>query len=143
MKNWNCPDCGAENTGAISLACKNCPKPRPRKWLPKDVVFPLYSPLDPSDETNKRVTLMERMLRAVPQIPKNDKGTIIDFLIGVRKEEKERPELEQDYDLIEIIDSFIKQIEIQVEYDFKEEIKKLNSTSKRVKKGIPVDETEP
>lgn len=52
MRKWQCGRCNAENTAEISLSCKSCQAPRPKKTLPRDLLFPLYEALDTRDETN-------------------------------------------------------------------------------------------
>lgn len=68
MEEWHCPNCKYVNSAEISIMCKVCQTPRPRRTLPEDLVFPLYKPVDPMLRWNKDVGKMEAMLEMVPII---------------------------------------------------------------------------
>lgn len=109
MKQWECPqgDCKHHNTVEMSLTCKRCKNPRPRSTLPKDLVFPLYVPLDPMKESNRQVAIMEKLLQIVPVIDSN--ANLEEMLKEIKQKEKEKgtKNLDKDFDKINTIEKFL------------------------------------
>ena len=125
MKQWECT-CKHQNTVEMSLTCKQCSNPRPRSTLPKDLVFPLYVPLDPTKERNRQVSIMEKLLQIVPIIDRNT--NLEEKLKEIQEKEmaKEAKNLDKDFDKINTIEEFLPMLQkyIQSKQDPAEEDRK-------------------
>jgi len=70
MCQWVCSNrmCRYPDNAEMSVACRKCKYPRPLDTVPKDVLFPLYLPLNPAIPTNAAVAKMERLLQIMPMV---------------------------------------------------------------------------
>jgi len=70
MKQWKCANrkCKHFNLEESTLRCKKCQTPRPFKTLPKDLVFPLYLPMNEKIRDNELAMVFSQVLYFVPNV---------------------------------------------------------------------------
>ena len=105
MKQWKCANrkCKHFNLEESTLRCKKCQTPRPFKTLPKDLVFPLYLPMNEKIRDNELAMVFSQVLYFVPNVKIQE-----DFEEVLKQAKtKEKNAKHKDFNKIKMIEDFL------------------------------------
>lgn len=113
MKSWYCADkkCKTFNVEETSIVCNKCHAPRPFNSLPKDLVFPVYLPLNDNIKLNAQAKIFSQLLYVIPTISAKEES-FENMLKLIRKKEKVATNC--DFNKIKVIDLFLEHRALQI-----------------------------